>query len=79
MGINSLANYLGKKREVSMRIYTDESRTQAQQGLYMVIGGIVCDKETSKELRRAIQSLKTKHNLKNTFEFHFSNIDSSKI
>lgn len=79
MGINSLANYLGKKREVSMRIYTDESRTQAQQGLYMVIGGIVCDKETSKELRRAIQLLKTKHNLKNTFEFHFSNIDSSKI
>jgi len=57
-----------------MRIYTDESCTKADQGNYMVIGGIVCDKETSKEIRRAIQLLKNNEGLPLDFEFHFANI-----
>ncbi|MEJ6486311.1 DUF3800 domain-containing protein [Nostoc punctiforme UO1] len=62
-----------------MRIYTDESCTQADQGNYMLIGGIVCDKETSKEIRKAIQTLINHHGLPNGFEFHFADITSNKI
>lgn len=62
-----------------MRIYTDESCTQADQGNYMLIGGIVCDKETSKEIRKAIQLLKNNQGLPLGFEFHFANIQPNKI
>ncbi|GAB1543145.1 hypothetical protein NUACC21_58190 [Scytonema sp. NUACC21] len=62
-----------------MRIYTDESCTQPDQGPYLLIGGIVTDKETSKEVRKAIQVLKNKHNLQNDFEFHFSDIRDNNI
>ncbi len=57
-----------------MRIYTDESRTKADQGPFMLIGGIICDKETSKEIRQDIKLLKTNPNLPAEFEFHFAKI-----
>lgn len=62
-----------------MRIYTDESCTKADQGDYMVIGGITCSKEISKNIRKKIKNLKTKHNLNNKFEFHFSEIKPNQI
>lgn len=62
-----------------MRIYTDESSTQPDQGSYMLIGGIICDVETSKEVRKAIKLLKSSHNLSNNFEFHFSRINSRQV
>jgi hypothetical protein len=55
-----------------MRIYADESCTRANQGLYMVIGGIICDKETVKLIRKEINQLKKDENLPSDFEFHFS-------
>lgn len=57
-----------------MRIYTDESCTKADQGPFMLIGGIICDKETSKEIRQDIKKLKIALNLPAEFEFHFANI-----
>lgn len=57
-----------------MRIYTDESCTKADQGPFMLIGGIICDKKTSKEIRQDIKLLRTDLNLPAEFEFHFANI-----
>ncbi|MBD2667251.1 DUF3800 domain-containing protein [Richelia sinica] len=62
-----------------MRIYTDESCTRADQGPYMLIGGIVCDAETAREIRKAIQILKINNGLNNDFEFHFSQIKPNQV
>jgi hypothetical protein len=62
-----------------MKIYTDESCTKADQGPYMLIGGIVCDDETSKEVRKAIKLLQVSHSLPSGFEFHFANIQPNKV
>jgi hypothetical protein len=62
-----------------MRIYADESCTRANQGLYMVIGGIICDKETVKLIRKEINQLKKDENLPSDFEFHFSQMNVNNI
>ena len=62
-----------------MRIYADESCTQADQGDYMVIGGITCSKDTSKEIRKKINKLLSNNNLGKNFEFHFSQIKTKEI
>jgi hypothetical protein len=62
-----------------MRIYTDESCTQADQGKVMLIGGVICDGETAKEVRQAIQSLKDSLGLKRDFEFHFTKMKPSQV
>lgn len=64
-----------------MRIYTDESCTQADQGSHMLIGGIICDKETSKEMRKAVQRLLDNYQglIPNNFEFHFSHMKPDQV
>lgn len=62
-----------------MRIYTDESCTQADQGKVMLIGGVICDEETAKEIRQAIKSLKEDLGLAHDFEFHFAKMKPSQV
>lgn len=62
-----------------MRIYADESCTKSNQGLYMVIGGIICDKETVKLVRKKINQLKKDKNLPPNFEFHFSQMQVNHV
>lgn len=45
----------------------------------MLIGGIICDKETSKKIRQDIELLKTNLKLPAEFEFHFANIQPKYI
>ena len=60
-----------------MRIFTDESCTKSNQGPFMLIGGIVCDVETAKDLRKEIAAFRTAKGLSPKFEFHFSEIDQN--
>lgn len=62
-----------------MRVYTDESCTQADQGPVMLIGGIICDRQTAKEIRQAIQSLKQSLGLSHDFEFHFTKMKPAQV
>lgn len=62
-----------------MRLYADESRTQANQGQYMVIGAIFCEKKTAQEIRKEVSQLIQCENLSSDFEFHFSEIRSNSV
>ena len=62
-----------------MRLYADESRTQSIQGNYMAIGSVFCEKETAREIRKAVNRLIQKENLSQNFEFHFSDIKLNSI
>jgi uncharacterized protein (DUF2164 family) len=60
-----------------MRIFADESRTQPNQGSYMVIGSITCDQQTAKNIRNAIRELNS--SLSKVSEFHFNDINSGSV
>jgi len=59
-----------------MRIYADESCTQANDGSFMVIGCLTCDSETASDLRREISRLNAK--ISKQSEYHFSNISKTR-
>lgn len=62
-----------------MRFYADESRTQANQGQYMAIGGIFCEKETAQAIRKEVSQLIQREKLSPNFEFHFSHVKSESV
>jgi hypothetical protein len=45
----------------------------------MLIGGVLCDPETAKELRSSIQSLKQSLGLAHDFEFHFTKMKPAQV